>query len=152
MEIKNGLLYLTEVKQLIVAYTESLGRDLTFQNLSEELDNLTAKYGPPNGHLLAAVAEDGTVIGCVAYHRHSPERCEMKRLYVLPEYRKDGTGQALITQILADAKAAGYQEMVLDTLHPMKSAIRLYRKNGFQEIPAYYHNPMSDVIYLGKKL
>jgi ribosomal protein S18 acetylase RimI-like enzyme len=38
--------------------------------------------------------------------------------------------------------------MVLDTLKPLKSAIHLYKKFGFEEIQAYYDNPMDDVIYM----
>ena len=152
MKITDGFIYLTEVKNLIQAYTDSLGRDLSFQNLNAELADLQKKYGFPAGRLLAAVADDGDVVGCVAYCRHSPSRCEMKRLYVLPDYRKDGVGQTLLTEIVNLAAADGYEEMVLDTLLPMESAIRLYRRNGFEEIPAYYENPMDDVLYFRRKL
>lgn len=152
MKIENGFFHVNSVQSLIRAYTDSLGRDLSFQNLAEELEDLTKKYGFPKGRLLAAVAENGTVMGCVAYCRHSAKRCEMKRLYVLPTYRKDGVGQALLTAIINLAAADGYEEMVLDTLLPMESAIRLYRRNGFEEIPAYYENPMSDVLYFRRVL
>ena len=76
----------------------------------------------------------------------------MKRLYVLPAYRKDGVGQTLLTEIVNLAAADGYEEMVLDTLLPMESAIRLYRRNDFAEIPAYYENPMDDVLYFRRTL
>lgn len=152
MKIQDGFTYLAEIKSLIQAYTDSLGRDLSFQNLDAELADLQKKYGFPTGRLLAAVTESGDVMGCVAYYRHSPSRCEMKRLYVLPAYRKDGIGQALLTEIINLAAADGYKEMVLDTLLPMESAIRLYRRNGFEEISAYYENPMDDVLYFRRKL
>ena len=148
MKITDGFTYLTEVKNLIQAYTDSLGRDLSFQNLNAELADLQKKYGFPAGRLLAAVADDGDVVGCVAYCRHSPSHCEMKRLYVLPDYRKDGVGQEIVNLAAAD----GYEEMVLDTLLPMESAIRLYRRNGFEEISAYYENPMDDVLYFRRAL
>ena len=79
----------------------------------------------------------------VAYHRHSKSRCEMKRLYVKPKYREN---------ILGHAKKAGYKEMVLDTIIPLQSAIHLYKKVGFVEREAYYHNPMDDVLYFKKIL
>ncbi len=148
MKITDGFTYLTEVKNLIQAYTDSLGRDLSFQNLNAELADLQKKYGFPAGRLLAAVADDGDVVGCVAYCRHSPSRCEMKRLYALPDYHKDGVGQEIVNLAAAD----GYEEMVLDTLLPMESAIRLYRRNGFEEISAYYENPMDDVLYFRRAL
>lgn len=148
MKIVSGEPYLEEIRALIVEYTQSLGRDLTFQNLSAELADLSTKYVPPHGRLLAALSDDGAVVGCVAFCRHSAQRCEMKRLYVRPACRGQGIGQQLIEQIIAAARQEGYAEMVLDTLLPMQSAIRLYRSFGFREIPPYYNNPMPDVLYL----
>ena len=79
MTIKDGKNYISQVRELIIEYTKSLNRDLTFQNIDEELKNPAAKYTPPAGELLVAVDETDNVIGMVAYHRHNSERCEMKR-------------------------------------------------------------------------
>ncbi|AKN33811.1 GNAT family acetyltransferase [Clostridium carboxidivorans P7] len=148
MKIVDGRIYLPEIKGLIVEYTKSLNRDLTFQHLKEELNDLEAKYTKPNGEVLAAISDEGNVVGCVAFHKHTNKRCEMKRLYVKPNYRKLEIGRELIKDIIELASKDGFEEMVLDTLKPLKSAIHLYKKFGFQEIPAYYDNPMDDVIYM----
>lgn len=87
-----------------------------------------------------------------AYHRHSAERCEMKRLYVKPETRGLHAGDLLVNEVIEHARMAGYKEMVLDTITPLKAAIGLYKKNGFKECEPYYNNPMDDVIYMMKKL
>ena len=84
MHMIDGTTCLMEVEQLIREYTQMLGRDLSFQKLEEELRDLLRKYSGTEGRLLAAVADDGCVSGCVAYHRLSKECCEMKRLYVKP--------------------------------------------------------------------
>ena len=42
--------------------------------------------------------------------------------------------------------------MMLDTIIPLQSAIHLYKKVGFVEREAYYHNPMDDVLYFKKIL
>lgn len=151
MEICNGVDYLDQVKELIIEYTKRLGRDLSFQNIEEELQDLTKKYTAPEGELLVAV-EDEKVMGMVAYHRHSNSRCEMKRLYVKPEYRKIKLGEKLVLEIIEHAKKAGYKEMVLDTIIPLEAAIHLYKKVGFVECEAYYYNPMNDVLYFKKIL
>lgn len=151
MRIVDGRDYLPEVKQLIEEYTGRLGRDLSFQHLEEELQDIAHKYIAPEGELLVAVNET-EVLGMVAYHRHTAERCEMKRLYVRPQARGLQLGEALVTEIIAHAQAAGYQEMVLDTIEPLKVAIALYKKHGFAECAAYYNNPMADVIYMRKAL
>ena len=151
MRIIDGKNCLTEVRALIKEYTDALGRDLSFQHLDEELQDPAHKYTAPNGELLVAV-ENGAPLGMVAYHRHSDTRCEMKRLYVRPEARGMHLGNALITEILAHAKEAGYKEITLHTLVPKNAAISLYRKHGFRECGAYYRNPMPDVIYMHRLL
>lgn len=152
MKIIDGSNYLKEVKQLIIEYTTFLNRDLSFQNLSDELEHLKEKYTKPNGELLVAITEIGEVVGCVAFYEHTRKRCEMKRLYVKKEYRNHKIGYELVKNIIELARKDGYKEMVLDTIQPLKSAIHLYRKCGFREIESYYENPMEDVIYMGMKL
>ena len=76
----------------------------------------------------------------------------MKRLYVRPQYRNQKIASKLVSNIIKEAKNCGYQEMVLDTIQPLQSAIQLYHQFGFYEISAYYNNPMDDVIYMKKEL
>lgn len=151
MNVVDGKDYLPEVKELIKEYLKRLGRDLSFQNIDDELKNPEHKYTAPVGELLVAV-NNGVVLGMVAYHRHSNELCEMKRLYVRPQARGMHVGDKLVTTIIDHAKSAGYKEMVLDTIVPLKAAISLYKKIGFVECEPYYNNPMNDVIYMHKFL
>lgn len=151
MEIVDGTKYIDEIKELIIEYVKELNRDLSFQDLNHELTDLKAKYTGDNGKVLAALV-DQKVVGCVGYYQHNKKRCEMKRLYVLPMYRKLKIGYNLVRKIIDLAKVEGYQEMVLDTIEPLKSAIHLYQKFGFKEISAYYQNPMNDVIYMKLEL
>ena len=151
MKIADGKDYLPEVKELIKEYSNRLGRDLSFQNIDDELKNPAHKYTAPEGELLVALEND-EVLGMVAYHRHSDVRCEMKRLYVRPKARGMHLGSTLIKEIICRAKKAGYKEMVLDTIAPLKTAVSLYKKYGFEECEAYYNNPMNDVIYMRKYL
>lgn len=148
IKIVDGKPYLDQVKTLIIEYTEKLGRDLSFQNIEEELANPAKKYTAPEGELLAALNDEGKVVGMVAYHRHSDTRCEMKRLYVQPGCRGEKLGERLIIQIIKQAGQAGFTEMVLDTVAPLQAAIHLYHKQGFEECEPYYANPMDDVIYM----
>lgn len=152
MRIVNGIDYIEQVKCKIAEYTARLGRDLSFQHIDEELSNPAVKYAPPQGELLVALDDDEQVIGMVAYHKHTDERCEMKRLYVSPQYRGMKLGDQLVADILRHAKDAGFSEMVLDTVAPLQAAIHLYKKMGFEECEAYYDNPMDDVIYMKRSL
>ncbi|MBR7038305.1 MAG: GNAT family N-acetyltransferase [Oscillospiraceae bacterium] len=151
VRIEDGTAYLPQIETLLREYTQRLGRDLSFQGFEAELRDIPKKYAPPYGALLAAV-EDGQVLGMVAYHRHSASRCEMKRLYVSPAARGRHLGARLVASILARAAADGFSEMVLDTITPLKSAIRLYERFGFTPCAPYYANPMDDVINMVKRL
>lgn len=151
MTIADGKNYLPEVRELIKEYSNRLGRDLSFQNIDDELKDPAHKYTAPEGELLVALDGD-EVLGMVAYHRHSDVRCEMKRLYVRPKARGMHLGSVLVKEIIEHARKAGYREMVLDTIEPLKTAVSLYKKNGFEECEAYYNNPMKDVIYMRRDL
>ena len=76
----------------------------------------------------------------------------MKRLYIKPAHRKLKAGEALVIEILKDAKKLGYTKMKLDTLERLQGAIQLYKKHGFVEVGAYYANPLPGVVYMEKNL
>lgn len=61
--------------------------------------------------------------------------CEMKRLYVMPEYRRFKIGGVLVDKLMAEGKARGYTSMVLDTLPRLAGATRLYDAKGFKPMP-----------------
>lgn len=142
---------LTVVRELFQEYAEGLGIDLSFQRFAEELADLPGQYSRPGGGVWLAVA-DGVMVGCVALRPLSPEQAEIKRLYVRPEFRGTGTGRALAERVLAEASSAGYRRVVLDTLRSMSGAIALYRSLGFEEVEAYYHNPVPGALFLGREL
>ena len=148
--IIDGKPYLAEVKELILSYTHELNRDLSFQNLDAELQDIAHKYTEPYGKLLVARVENKCV-GIVAFHKLTDDTCEMKRLFVLPEYRKLKLGESLVKEIIESATLSGYKFMVLDTITPLKAAIHLYKNFGFKECEGYYYNPMPDVLYFKKE-
>ena len=140
-----------EVRQLFREYQTELDVDLCFQSFEEELESLPGKYAPPEGQLLLGFV-DGIVQGCVAFRRLDAGVCEMKRLFVRPAARSVGLGRELVAEILSQAKSAGYESMVLDTLDRLHSARLLYERAAFVEVPAYYENPLEGVMFLQRKL
>jgi len=112
---------------------------------------LPGKYAPPDGALLIAKSR-GKACGCVALRKIDDQVCEMKRLYVRPEFRKHGLGKFLVERIVSEAKIRGYKFMRLDTLATMQSAIKLYKSFGFREIPAYTFNPITEAVYMELKI
>ncbi len=143
---------LESVKDLFRAYLQELNEDLCFQSFDSEIDNPLYKYSAPTGALFMATYH-AIPVGCIAL-QPLPEvgTCEMKRLYVDPEYRKLGIGDTLVKALLQEAKALDYTLMKLDTLERLQAAIQLYQKFGFETVTAYYDNPLPSVVYMQKKL
>jgi len=139
------------VRRFLREYQQRLGVDLSFQNFAAELDSLPGSYAPPSGRLLLAWHEK-TPVGCIALQRIDSSRAEMKRLYVPPNARGLGVGRKLVEQLLSEAQAIGYSEVVLDTLPTMTQAQRLYQRFGFRDIEPYRPNPIAGTRYLGKAL
>jgi putative acetyltransferase len=145
-----------QASELFLEYAESLGFDLCFQNFDQELAELPGDYVAPAGRLLLAYYE-AKLAGCVALHGldHGPDGmriCEMKRLYVRPQFRGKAVGRGLVGFVIAEARRLGYASMRLDTVEPvMKTAVAMYRKFGFQEIPQYCPNPIAGAVYMELK-
>lgn len=132
-------------------YAAWLKVDLCFQGFERELAELPGEYAVPRGRLL--VACDGPeVVGCAALRPLAGRDCEMKRLYVMPAYRRQGIARRLAEKLVSEASALGYRRILLDTLDFMGPARALYEGLGFKEVPAYYHNPIPGAVYLAKEL
>ena len=142
---------LQDAIHLFSEYANSLNISLDFQNFNEELNIINAMYGSPTGCLLL-VYDKEQAIACAAYRKIGEGICELKRMYIKPDFRIQGIGQQLVELLCNKAKQNGYFLMRLDTLDSMLPALSLYRKNGFKEIEAYYHNPNEGVVYMEKQL
>lgn len=66
-------------RQLIEEYVASVGIDLSFQNLSHELEHLSTEYAPPTGAFLLAEMER-LYVGCVGVRQFAAGIGEMKLL------------------------------------------------------------------------
>ncbi len=154
VEIVEGYFYKDEIKSLFNEYTNMLVENdnnfknyLKLQNYDQETENLEEKYNHPYGRLYIVLSESFPV-GCIALRKIDNDNCELKRLYVKPQYRGNNTGRILVELIIKEATKIGYKHILLDTLPFLTTAIDLYKKLGFYEIQSYNNSPMDNLIYL----
>ena len=104
MDIKIVLAYMhtQEITALFSEYTNMLvANDRSFQNYldlqryDEEIQHLEEKYGMPSGRLYLAYC-DGKAAGCIGLKNMDGKNCEMKRLYVRPQFREKNIGKLLV--------------------------------------------------------
>ncbi len=146
------------VRALFIEYADFLKKELReyaglpwlvqyYLDFEEETANLRDTYNQPEGFLLLACYE-GQPAGCVALRRLSDGICEMKRLFVRQEYRRNGIGTALCEALIEYAKRIGYAHMRLATA--LKPPNRLYRSLGFKQIAPFRDIPgeIKGVVYM----
>ncbi|MCP4608008.1 MAG: GNAT family N-acetyltransferase [Planctomycetes bacterium] len=138
-------------RKILVEYVDSLGFDLSFQDIEQELADLPSHFTLPQGCLLLAI-HDNQAAGCVALKRFENNVCEMERLYVKPQFRRLGIGRALAENIITQARKLGYDYMRLHTILPREAARKLYFSLGFEGIEPYCYNPMKNVAFMELKL
>ncbi len=139
------------VRRLLKEYWQSFGFTPCFQNFSEELAGLPGDYAPPGGRqALARVGQEPA--GCFALRPADAGRAEAKRLYVRPEFRRLGLGRALMDWVIAEARSAGYHELVGDSMPAMRDAIALYGRMGFERVEGGAPQTAPDAIFIRLKL
>lgn len=143
-----------EIKELFLEYTKmliekepSMEEYLKLQSYDSEIEHLNDKYGLPYGRLYIAKF-DNEIVGCIALRKIDDKNCEMKRLFVKPEFRGNNIANELINTIIDDTKVIGYKYMLLDILPFLKSAIHLYKKVGFYEIDSYNNSLVKSSIFM----
>lgn len=158
IEIKPAWGHREAIRELFREYTEILIEGdpnfreyLKKQNFETEMAHLEMKYGAPWGRLYVAMV-DGKVAGCIGLKKYEEGSCEIKRLYVRQGYRGLGIGKKLTSKVIGDAEEIGYDTVYLDTLPFLTTAIGMYRRMGFRDIPSYNGSPMENLVYLKRAL
>ena len=116
-----------------------------------QMDNLGEYFRPPEGCLLVAKYKKESA-GCVALRMLNDDTCEMKRLYVRPEFRGLKIGRNLANAVIEQARKIGYMHMRIHTVSALEQANRLYESLGFKEIDPYEDTPREDAVFMELKL
>ena len=132
IQVEYDLKALAEIRELFTEYARALDYHICFDGFEKELAGLPGMYAAPHGRLFLARVGSRPA-GCVAIKKSTETICELKRLYVRPEFRGNHLGRQLAAVALAEARVMGYRKVELDTLPELKAAQSIYRAAGFQE-------------------
>jgi len=85
--------------------------------------------------------------GCGAFKEYDQKKVEIKRMFVLPEYRGQGFGLNILKELEVWASELNYSACILETGKKQPEAIRLYKKAGYAVIKNYgqYENVENSV-------
>ncbi len=90
---------------------------------------------------------DGSFVAMGALHRTTPERAEIKRMRIHPDYQGRGFGQLILNELTARARVLGYKTLHLDTSILQVPAQKLYEKNGFRKVGGDTYQNLEVILY-----
>jgi GNAT superfamily N-acetyltransferase len=94
---------------------------------------------PPRG-VFVLVVDDGRVVAGGGVRRLADGVGEIKRMFVVEEARGQGHARRLLEGLETAAADLGYARLRLDTAQSMTTAMGLYRRAGYRDIPDYNGN------------
>ena len=118
------------------ALVSLLDRDLAVRDGDEHA--FYAQYNKIDAikNTIVAYAENKAV-GCGAFKEYEPATVEIKRMYVLPEYRGQRIAADILSALELWAAELHYKACILETGKKQPEAIRLYQRSGYSLIPNY---------------
>ena len=136
-------------------------QDFNFLKLVAELDkDLKIKNGTKNdffaqynksdtiNHVIVAYIKEKPV-GCGAFKEFDSDTVELKRMYVVPDFRCQGIASEILNELEKCASELQYKKCILETGDKMKEAIGLYQKHQFVKTKNYgqYENITSSLCF-----
>ena len=156
IEIKPIQLHqIQEVKQIIFTICDEIWQipecEIKHYDTMSDIDDLQSHYFDNKGLFLVLINND-KVVGSGAIRSLDNEICELKRMWILKEYRGLGFGKQMVQKLLDFAKTIGYERVRLDVFDKYKQAgaIKLYQQLGFYFIEKY--NDSTCTVFMEKIL
>jgi putative acetyltransferase len=144
-----------EIKQVIFTICYELWQlpsdQIKYYDAMSDIDDVQSHYYDNKG-LFLVIIDNGKVVGSGAIRCFNDEICELKRMWILKEYRGIGLGKEMARMLLDFAEETGYKFARLDVFdkHKQAQAIRLYHQLGFYFIERY--NKSSSTVFMEKIL
>jgi ribosomal-protein-alanine N-acetyltransferase len=108
---------------------------------------------PEVSAVFVARDQSGTVVGFCSFW-HVLDELHINNLAVLPEFRRQGIGSALLQHVLARGESLGTRRAVLEVRRSNDVALRTYERFGFTVTSVrrdYYSHPTEDALILWRE-
>jgi len=102
-----------------------------------EVDHMHDAYLSPKAAFYVIEDQENQIQGCGGIAQLAGTTgniCELKKMYFYESLRGKGFGKQMVTLLINEAKAIGYDKMYLETLDRMKRANILYQRMGFNKL------------------
>lgn len=118
-------------------YAAEHGLDRSFEALVAAGMAAAVERGwPGTGEGFWVAEREGRMVGAIALTREPGGEGQVRWFLLHPEARGEGVGRRLLAELLAAARAAGYERLVLRTFSALEAAAHLYRQAGFERVSA----------------
>lgn len=119
------------IKHVVFSCLTEYGLPIDENGPDADLNNVEQSYLNNQGYF-AVIEYDEQIIATVGLHKEDADTCELRKMYMLKEYRGRGFGRKILDFALAKARAMGFSYVSLETASVLKEAIALYEAYGFQ--------------------
>jgi putative acetyltransferase len=124
--------YADDFKQLNMEWLRKY--NLTEAHDVEILNDPQGTIIRPGGCIFLA-REDETIAGCAGLMKVNDDEYELVKMTVAEAFRGTGLSKQLLTRCLQEAKKMNAKKVSLLSNHQLETALRLYKKFGFKDIP-----------------
>lgn len=107
----------------------------------------SAASHPTASHPTASQPAENRIVGNVQLKQLDETTAEVKRLYVVPEYRGEGLGRRLVEQLVAGAADDGFETLRLGVGPYLETARSLYEDLGFEYTLPYEQTGAPEVVH-----
>lgn len=133
-----------QVFRIVTSVLAEYGLSTDIETTDSDLKDIKSSY-LSRGGIFKVIERDGETIGSYGLYSTTAQSCELRKMYLLPEFRGAGLGQQMMDDAFREARAQGFREMTLETNARAIEAMRLYQRNGFERSTPVHLSVRCDV-------
>lgn len=118
------------VRRLLEVGLEPYGLHADYDDIDADLRDVHQHYLQSGGAFRLLVVEK-RVVGMYGLYNYGQYICELRKMYLDPDYKGRGLGKVMMEEALDLARELEFKEMRLETNAVLKEAIAMYEQIGF---------------------